>query len=83
MTYGSNGRILRPDLRQDKVTSNLFLAANPSLNSANYLELFIPGSACFTMPMRGSNYTVMYFEVNMRALVKSVMLIYMDIEVRT
>lgn len=83
MTYGSNGRILRPDLRQDKVTGNLFLAANPSLNSANYLELFIPGSACFTMPMRGSNYTVMYCEVDMRALVKSVMLIYMAIEVRT
>ncbi|KAJ5649234.1 uncharacterized protein N7484_002957 [Penicillium longicatenatum] len=43
---------------QDKITSNLFLQVNPSLQSANCTGLLVPGNAYCTGPMRGWNYTV-------------------------
>ncbi|GLA96386.1 hypothetical protein AtubIFM57143_003851 [Aspergillus tubingensis] len=43
---------------QDRITSNLFLQVNPSLQSANCTGLLIPGNAYCTGPMRGWNYTV-------------------------
>ncbi|KAJ5552813.1 pectin lyase-like protein [Penicillium frequentans] len=43
---------------ENKITSNLFLAVNPSLQSSNCTELLVSGNAYCTRPMRGWNYTV-------------------------
>ncbi|KAE8381463.1 pectin lyase fold/virulence factor [Aspergillus bertholletiae] len=42
---------------QDKITSNLFVAVNPSLNAVDCTGSLIPGLAYCTAPMRGWNYT--------------------------
>ena len=43
---------------QDKITSNLFVAVNPSLDSTDCTGLLVPGTTYCTGPMRGWNYTV-------------------------
>ncbi|CAG8040248.1 unnamed protein product [Penicillium olsonii] len=42
---------------QNKITSSLFLAVNPSLESATCTELLVPGRAYCVAPMRGWDYT--------------------------